>query len=512
MRVLLRVALEETGFRTSLAGAPFGEQALVNVERALEIAGRWDATGKGDAPALAAYLMSLTDDVPYEAHPEEDSRNSRAVQLLTIHQAKGLEWPIVAIPDLAGQRIRSTGRILFDRRLGLAIKPSLPDELEIRRSPRVQQIWAELGRRDEAEYLRLLYVAVTRARDHLILSGQTERPGGTWREMLEQVIRSERTLRPLVAEIDIDTLPAGRPMSAPSMEPSPESVERLDVAVKRVRDVKLPSGSAAVFPVTHLQDYFLCPRRYLYARQLGLSEFPLVYELQAETEEENQGRSTGDHRMRGTLVHRILEQVDLRLIHEPNLLEHVRSLLWAEGLDPSARDTGEVVQWILAFLKTPFAFRISARPDRVHRELPFLLRLAGEEEQLAVYLKGQIDLLFEEEDGSATIVDYKASVRHPAGLSPYAFQLDCYALAGSRFVQTGVPIRTGIAFLRGANPEPEMRPVGEVASKALEKKLILGAQALLRATRSLDWPGLPQAECAAIACGYQYRCHANSSA
>src|SRR5262249_50926893 len=174
------------------------------------------------------------------------------------------------------------------------------------------------------------------------------------------------TLSPLVAEIDIDTLPAGRPMSAPSMEPSPESVERLDVAVKRVRDVKLPSGSTAGFPVTHLQDYFLCARRYLYARQLGLPVSPLPSALQAATEEDNHGRSPGDHRMRGTLVHRILEQVALRLTHEPNLLEHVRSLLWAEGLDPSARDTGEIIQWILAFLKTPFAFRISARPDRVH--------------------------------------------------------------------------------------------------------------------------------------------------
>ena len=96
-------------------------------------------------------------------------------------------------------------------------------------------------------------------------------------------------------------------------------------------------------------------------------------------------------------------------------------------------------------MRPPPGERPQAAPERVHRELPFLLRLPEGPTGLAVHLKGQIDLLFEDEDGGATIIDYKSSVRHGDGLGPYAFQLDCYALAARGFTVGG-------GYERGSGP------------------------------------------------------------
>ncbi len=144
----------------------------------------------------------------------------------------------------------------------------------------------------------------------------------------------------------------------------------------------------------------------------------------------------------------------------------------------------------------------------MHRELPFLLRLGGRDGGLAVHLKGQIDLLFEDDDGGATVIDYKASQRRPGGLDSYAFQLDCYALAARQLVQDGVAIRTGIAFLREEDPGPDFRAPSDGGHlEGFEDRLVRAAEQLLAASRGYDWPGREPSGCAAIRCGYRYRCH-----
>ena len=163
-------------------------------------------------------------------------------------------------------------------------------------------------------------------------------------------------------------------------------------------------------------------------------------------------------------------------------------------------------------MRTAFAARLAAAdPERVHRELPFLLQLCvGEGPE--VFLKGKIDLLFEDEAGFATLVDYKTSERTPEGLAAYSFQLASYALAARRLVKEGVPLRTGIVFLRDPLPEPEIQEATEMDLNAFEARLFQGAMQLLERTAKSEWPGLAQAQCEAIHCGYQYRCHSKAAA
>ncbi len=511
IRVLLRVVLEETGYRVAMAGTPFGEQAVANLDKLLELAARWDASGVGDTARFARELISLAESEPTEAQADVlDAGDPRAVQLLTVHRAKGLEWPVVVVPDMASRRTFRPGRIVFDRRLGLAIKPWLADELEPTPTERFMRVCGELSRREDAESTRTFYVALTRARDVLILSGQVEKPPqGSWRRTLDVLLEDSPPLRGRVRDLFVEEIPAPPPTPVVSREPEDVVRARAEAALARARTVIPVKPRTVVFPVTQLQDYFLCPRRYMYAHEVGLSEHPMVFELQEGPDGEGvEARAPGDPRQRGTLAHRLLERMELGIVAKggPELRKHLEDLLWAEGESP--KENEQMLEQVSDFLGTRFAAELArAGEGRVHRELPFLLRLEGTG-GLAVHLKGKIDLLFEAGDGSALVLDYKFSKAHPAGLDPYGFQLDCYALAARQYVREGVPVRTGIAFVREGKREPELRDrTSEVDPVTFAQRLIEGAGELMDASRRFDWPGLPQERCKAIRCGYQYRCH-----
>ncbi|MFZ5471194.1 MAG: UvrD-helicase domain-containing protein [Myxococcota bacterium] len=508
IRSLLQVALEDTGYRVAMAGTPFGEQALANLDKLLELARRWDAAGAGECSAFAREVLSLADRDPTEAQADVlDSADPRAVQLLTIHQAKGLEWPVVVVPDLAAKRRGVSDRVVLDRQRGLAIKPWLQNGDAGWTSPRFQEIVEELNERDRAEHQRLLYVALTRAKERLVLSGAGPANKDTWWKQLDEAITNDPQIRSLVRDVPLSelVLPGASPPS--QVAESQEQRARVEKTVARVRQAPLPRPRAAVLPVTHLQDYFRCPRRYLYAHQVGLSEFPHVFDLD---EDAGLGRSSGDSRHRGTLAHSLLERTPLALVGSPRLREALEELLWEEQVDPSSREGKDVLGWVEGFWRTHFGRKLADVGEaRVHRELPFLLELGGGE-RLALFLKGQIDLLFEDDDGSAVVVDYKASLRPQGGLAAYTFQLDCYALAARRFVKEGVEVRTGIAFLREKDQEPQVRPSARLDLLALEAALVEGASSLLSRMPGQEWPGRELEACVHMGCGYRYRCHPNA--
>ena len=520
VRVLLEVALEETAFLTALAGTPYGEQSLANVQKLLELAARWDSRGGGDVAGFARELLSLAESEPTEAQADVlDAGDPRAVQLLTIHRAKGLEWPVVVVPDLASKRPFQRGRVVFDRREGLAVKPWLPDELEPTNTGRYLAVCAERARREVAESARTLYVALTRARDLLVLSGQSPKPvAGSWRQSLDALIAERAPLEAGTRDVFIEGLPSAvrPPVVVPDAEAEATARRRAEEAIARARRPAAPQPQRLVLPVTQLQDFFLCPRRYLYAHEVGLSERPMVFEVGLEDDGEaaeggaSPRRARTDPRARGTLAHRLLEVVELDLVRAggPALREHLETLLWREGESPKDPASREILEEVEAFLSTRFAAGLArAGAARVHRELPFLLRLP-EVEGLSLHVKGKIDLLVEEEDGGALVVDYKFSRRHPAGLAPYAFQLDCYALAARQLVKDGVPVRSGIAFLQEGRAEPELRTREESADpEQFARALATAGRRLLEASQRFEWTGRESETCRAIRCGYLYRCH-----
>ena len=134
---LLEDAWAALGTRAVLAASPHGEEQLGNLEVVRQLAARWDARGRPDPAAFARRLVELAERDPrIDVEEVDDARAGPAVQLLTVHAAKGLEWPVVCIADLGASRPPTTGRLLVDPRTGLAFRPAVPWSADPHPTPR----------------------------------------------------------------------------------------------------------------------------------------------------------------------------------------------------------------------------------------------------------------------------------------------------------------------------------------------------------------------------------------
>jgi len=166
----LEAVLAETHYAEWLLARPRGAQRRTNVERFLGLAEKFDQFQR---QGLFRFLKFIEAQREAGIEPEvAAAADENAVRLMSIHQSKGLEFPIVAVADLAKpfntQDLRN--EIIFDEMLGLC--PRVKPPHTGRRYPSLPHWLAQQHQRREqwGEEMRLLYVALTRARDTLVLT------------------------------------------------------------------------------------------------------------------------------------------------------------------------------------------------------------------------------------------------------------------------------------------------------------------------------------------------------
>jgi ATP-dependent helicase/nuclease subunit A len=169
--------LDESGYEAALLGEFLGARKRANARKLVRLARRFDQQGDFTLAAFVARLRADLRRPPREAQAATTDEEGTSVRLMSIHQAKGLEFPIVVVPDLNRKPPAPGGFVAFHPDLGPLVRPS-SDSAELDAADddggRTSLGWltyrAIEQQEEDAEALRLFYVAATRARDALILS------------------------------------------------------------------------------------------------------------------------------------------------------------------------------------------------------------------------------------------------------------------------------------------------------------------------------------------------------
>lgn len=317
---------------------------------------------------LANFVQHYARDA-YEEFEGEQLPDVDAVELLTVHQSKGLEWPIVFMPALSDKRFPS---MMSGRSRQWLLPPDVfPPEVQARYE----------GSEDEER--RLFYVAMTRARDTLYMSHFRRQKNRT---------KPSRFLVDLfgsnIPELDVLPLPA------PPEAPKKEEPEKVSVSF------------------SELTDFDECGFRYRLANSLGF-ETQLVSEL---------GYGRAIHH-----VLRFIAEIARRTGKVPSTAE-VQKVLDAEFYLPFAnRSNFENMRAMADRLISKYLTKYKDDLQRIWAtERPFEMHLE------AGTLSGRADVILDHHEGkpdSLAIVDYKTA-KGPEQDAVFAFQLAIYAAAG----------------------------------------------------------------------------------
>ena len=498
----LREATTALSFEETLALMPRAAERIANVRKLLSLADR-----EPNHEKLRAELRVAIDRETAEADAATFSDDDDAVRLLTVHVSKGLDFPIVLIPEagalmsprgggtwlatlpvIGGGPPELTTRFL-DAETGLSLSP--PSHVAAK---------AVAERRDRAERQRLLYVAMTRASDRMFFVGMRKTPKTQTREdssMAAALAHIAATEPELLAVSEEDPgEEAGQVVQVGGVGDARSS----DPGAAEATKVRLPLVGALVIAPTALSDFAHCARRFYLAHDVGLPEFK-----KARPPEKDAAAPTLDARREGTLLHAVLERAPVLAFGSDDAETFARAEAARLGIADDEPHHASIVTRATRFLRSDYARGVRDRGATLLREEPFLLHVKAKDGETAVLLRGTMDLVVRFPDGETHVLDYKRA-RGPRA-EPYAFQLDVYALAA--FEALGVMPRTAVVFLGGKSQEPTF--VTPRAADVVRAELLSLGQRLANARLTDDYPRVPVESCHAIVCGYVGRCHPNET-
>jgi ATP-dependent helicase/nuclease subunit A len=451
---LLERAVVATGYDLAVLARSGGDRRLANLRKLMRLARDYERAEGSDLRGFLAYAVTQDLAEAREGEAALESDGLDAVRLMTIHRAKGLEFPVVCVADL--------GRAAATVRERLLVGPA--GEVGLRLAPIgggdaiAALAWEQLAEHakqaEDEEERRLFYVAMTRARERLILSGGVDRerlpaprPGGPpidwiWRglgaEVNEPETVVERDGARLLCRVNApDTLGTVLPRAA--LSPARPRTGAPGTALPDAPAV-LPEPPARPRPAPQrlsysaLGAYARCGYRFYLERILGLPRVapPVVARDDAAVGDEDDLVGL-DPLVRGSLVHRLLEELDFARPAAPEL-GAVAELAAEWGLEPTAGDLDDVRDLVAAFVTSPLCARLAAA-RRTRSEAPFSFTLdpAGG----GPLVTGFLDVVAIEPDGGVLIVDYKSDRLEGAAPAAvverdYATQGIVYSLAALR--------------------------------------------------------------------------------
>ncbi len=175
MTLLLRKILSDTDYLAVISSRIDGKQELANIDKLLNISRSFSLKGFRNLYDFIDYLNDSIINVEDESQAALSS-DTDAVQMMTLHQAKGLEFPVVILVNAhesSQKTLIRSGQISISKKFGLLTKlPLNEDYLSDYHTTPLNGLFNFIEEKKRiAELKRLLYVGITRAMDHLIISG-----------------------------------------------------------------------------------------------------------------------------------------------------------------------------------------------------------------------------------------------------------------------------------------------------------------------------------------------------
>jgi ATP-dependent helicase/nuclease subunit A len=466
----LESILDQTGYEAWLLAQPRGDQRQANIHRLLALTRQFDEFQRQGLYRFLRFVAAQTA-AGIDAEPATPA-GADAVRLSSIHQSKGLEFPVVVVADLGKpfnfQDLRQP--IILDEQFGLC--PQVRPPALVGRYPSLPYWLAQRRQRRETlgEELRLLYVACTRACDFLLLSGSMAakriqehwKPGdtgvslrglltaGSYLDWLGAVLPgwaarefsqesgtcegfSWQLHAPAGKAAEPDDGPASGGAEPVDLQPTPEQL----IDLKQRIAWRYPFAQATLEPAKTTVSA-------LRRRALEEREDDVVLWQPRRSWGELSGTDLG------VAYHLLLEGLSIAAAGDPAALRAEAKRLVATGLISPAQFAAIDLSAIAAFWQSPVGTRIRAQEAAtVHRELPFtarfslaeLERLRGTQHEEVgavidpggewVIVQGVVDLAVIRAD-EIWVLDFKTD-RDPAGkVEAYTPQLRLYGRALER--------------------------------------------------------------------------------
>ncbi len=425
-----------------------GRRRYANLRKLARLARSYEELRGPDIEGFVRFVAEQERAGARELDAVSEEEGADAVRLLTIHAAKGLEFEVVVVADAGRERTQVDEILcLSDGRFGFKVAhPATGSRVG---TTSYQEVRDVQEREEEAERLRLYYVAMTRAKERLIVSGSVDldsrRPERTPIAWVLERLELEAELRMQgdgVVEVERGSAGVVLRMNrhvpeqaAPGLAADREQLEPGQLALFEGVGEELPQPAPRLHalpviatptwqPVTRLSYSAIslfdrCSYRFYAERVAGMR--PAPWEREGDGERGGMLHPTE----LGDAVHRLLERVDLAAAAPPAadvLTRVVRDWYPAVSEEEIAR-IGSLVE---AYCGSELAQRVAALPG-VRPERPFAFEIDG------VLVNGRLDVLWH--DGSrALVLDYKTNAllgRPPARIvqEEYETQRSVYALA-----------------------------------------------------------------------------------
>lgn len=259
---LIVTIVNQTGMIGTLKTGKQGDQRWANYQKLLDLARNFDGDeNRQTLPDFIEFLDILITEEPREGQAPVEA-SSKAVEIMTIHAAKGKEFPIVILPCL-NRKGQTDSEPFIDETFGIGFSPLKPDDKYRKTEPSIiAHMKNRSSEKEIAEKKRLFYVGTTRAEDRLILSGTLSEKGEA-QQMLKWLDTHLGICGP---EDDLPRLPFELNVFRQLKDRTPtdeilDDITTVDFS-EWLPSTLQPISIAAAFSVPELANYARCPLRY----------------------------------------------------------------------------------------------------------------------------------------------------------------------------------------------------------------------------------------------------------